>query len=394
MTQVVHPEREAEVQLRDRGLEDPLVPVVSVDPAASWGRKSGPGVVVNRSRNSGSIGTSRGTWVLVSSMWRRSPLRSRSDWSSQMLGHETSGMAIHYQHDADGRLTTLADRVSTRVVGSLVTEETKDRDRGMKELLTDHVLGFIPSPTGVYLVTDYVADYGRSEAQTWRRTIHQENTDDDRCNHVSRMHATRDNHPTMTGEEVEALWKRVAAMPAQEDERVPGKYWPPLVDGDGFDRCTQFHRESRPAAHTTRRTRRASAPELEAPLAACRNSTRSAAGRAAAPRRSRDHERGAHRDRPACRYALCSVPLADRQSPEAAPRGVQLRCNRRRLWSGLRTGDAPGMTCHPTDPENQPVKEAVRTRECTGAWLLLLREMAALEASAGLADYRRGRSWR
>jgi hypothetical protein len=55
--------------------------------------------------------------------------------------------------------------------------------------------------------------------------------------------------------------------------------------------------------------------------------------------------------------------------------------NRRRLWGGMRTGDAPGMTCHPTDPENQPIRDDVRTRECTGAWILLMREQQALEGA-------------
>ena len=87
--------------------------------------------------------------------------------------------------------------------------------------------------------------------------------------------------------------------------------------------------------------------------------------------------------------AACPWRTGNHRKPH--PQGYNSDANRRRLWSGLRTGEAPGMTCHPTDPENQPVKETVRTRECTGAWLLLLREMAALEASAGLADYRRGR---
>ena len=113
----------------------------------------------------------------------------------------------------------------------------QDRGRGMtKELLTGDVLDFIPSPTGLYLVHEYDGN----------RSIHQENTEDDRCNHVSRIHATRDNHSTLTGEDVEALWKRCAAMPAQEDPDVPGKYWPRLVDGYGFCRCLNYHRESRP----------------------------------------------------------------------------------------------------------------------------------------------------
>lgn len=55
--------------------------------------------------------------------------------------------------------------------------------------------------------------------------------------------------------------------------------------------------------------------------------------------------------------------------------------NRRRLWAGLRTGEAPGMTCHPTDPNND-VPDGHRTppkgsqaKECAGALLLVQREL-------------------
>lgn len=59
--------------------------------------------------------------------------------------------------------------------------------------------------------------------------------------------------------------------------------------------------------------------------------------------------------------------------------------NLRRLWTGLRTGEAPGMTCHPTDPNNPvpegcpSVPEGAETRECTGALLLVTRELKLLE---------------
>lgn len=73
------------------------------------------------------------------------------------------------------------------------------------------------------------------------------------------------------------------------------------------------------------------------------------------------------------------------------PDGYYSDANRRRLWAGLRTGDAPGMTCHPTDPANQPVADHVVTRECTGAWLLIARETKAAEQAGSLAAYRKDR---
>lgn len=85
----------------------------------------------------------------------------------------------------------------------------------------------------------------------------------------------------------------------------------------------------------------------------------------------------------------CPWLTANHRRPH--PDGYYSDANRRRLWNGLRTGDAPGMTCHPTDPCNQPVADATRTRECAGAWILLGREMRSFEHARTFAAYRRGR---
>ena len=94
--------------------------------------------------------------------------------------------------------------------------------------------------------------------------------------------------------------------------------------------------------------------------------------------------------------AACPWLTANHRRPH--PDGWYSDANRRRLWGGLRTGEAPGMTCHPTDPENQPVADHVVTRECTGAWLLIARETTAFEEACktaepgkGWAAYREGR---
>lgn len=66
--------------------------------------------------------------------------------------------------------------------------------------------------------------------------------------------------------------------------------------------------------------------------------------------------------------------------------GWYTKANRRRLWQGLRTGNAPGMTCHPTDARNpllpgaKPVPDTTTPRECAGALLLIIRELRLLEA--------------
>lgn len=52
--------------------------------------------------------------------------------------------------------------------------------------------------------------------------------------------------------------------------------------------------------------------------------------------------------------------------------------NLKRLWNGMRTGKAPGMTCHSTDPRavetgGAPVPERVEMRECAGYLILAIR---------------------
>lgn len=87
--------------------------------------------------------------------------------------------------------------------------------------------------------------------------------------------------------------------------------------------------------------------------------------------------------------AACPWLTTNHRRPH--PEGYYTDANRRRLWNGLRTGEAPGMTCHPTDPENQPVKNDQRTRECAGAAILAQRELRAFEDSEDFAHYRKGR---
>lgn len=68
--------------------------------------------------------------------------------------------------------------------------------------------------------------------------------------------------------------------------------------------------------------------------------------------------------------------------------GWYSRANLQRLWNGLRTSKAPGMTCHPTDPRNPPsdsgvqAKPEAETQECYGALLLIAREVSLGSALA------------
>jgi hypothetical protein len=57
--------------------------------------------------------------------------------------------------------------------------------------------------------------------------------------------------------------------------------------------------------------------------------------------------------------------------------------NLKRLWAGLRSGRAPGMICHSTDPKNTeyggsaPVKPG-HEAQCGGALYLMIRNMNAI----------------
>lgn len=67
--------------------------------------------------------------------------------------------------------------------------------------------------------------------------------------------------------------------------------------------------------------------------------------------------------------------------------------NLKRLWNGLRKGDAPGMVCHSTDPESKEyggtkdVKPGHK-RECAGALILVIEHVNEAQ-KIPLAEYRK-----
>lgn len=84
----------------------------------------------------------------------------------------------------------------------------------------------------------------------------------------------------------------------------------------------------------------------------------------------------------ACPWRLANQGRAD------DPHGFYEASNLKRLWDGLRTGEAPGMTCHPTDPAMadfagyEGAAARPRTAECMGSLVLLSREAKLFEAHA------------
>lgn len=96
-----------------------------------------------------------------------------------------------------------------------------------------------------------------------------------------------------------------------------------------------------------------------------------------------DKPRKIHPARPT---ACSQCPWRASNQSRRHPGGWYTRKNLLRLWNGMRTAKAPGMTCHPTDPNN-PVPEGCpstpegkKTHECTGALILIIRELRAAEA--------------
>lgn len=79
------------------------------------------------------------------------------------------------------------------------------------------------------------------------------------------------------------------------------------------------------------------------------------------------------------------------------PAGWYKPANLKRLWNGLRTADAPGMTCHSSDPRSNEyggtkhVPENSVTHECAGALQLIYREFEVLDKLPDIKTYRDSR---
>lgn len=89
---------------------------------------------------------------------------------------------------------------------------------------------------------------------------------------------------------------------------------------------------------------------------------------------------------PCAPKACAACPWRKSNQGKQHAHGWYSQANLDRLWRGLRTGEAPGMTCHPTDPDNL-VPEGHRAppddsqkHECAGSLILVIRELRAIEA--------------
>ena len=82
--------------------------------------------------------------------------------------------------------------------------------------------------------------------------------------------------------------------------------------------------------------------------------------------------------------AQCPWRLSNQGTPH--PHGFYDKGNIKRLWDGLRTGEAPGMSCHPTDSRMAEYEGYEQTAEreqmyrCTGSMVMVARELARFQA--------------
>lgn len=96
---------------------------------------------------------------------------------------------------------------------------------------------------------------------------------------------------------------------------------------------------------------------------------------------------------PPCATTACSAcPWRKSNQGKPHPHGWYTQSNLDRLWRGLRTGEAPGMSCHPTDPRNE-VPDGHRAapdgsimHECAGSLLLVQRELTEAQR-VGVESY-------
>lgn len=89
---------------------------------------------------------------------------------------------------------------------------------------------------------------------------------------------------------------------------------------------------------------------------------------------------------PALPLACAHCPWRISNQGKQHPHNFYAKSNLRRLWNGLRTGEAPGMSCHPTDPHMaeyegyEATADREETHECAGSVILLAREFMRFQA--------------
>lgn len=96
--------------------------------------------------------------------------------------------------------------------------------------------------------------------------------------------------------------------------------------------------------------------------------------------------------------AVCATcPWRKQLQGTKHPAGWYKLTNIKRLWNGIRTGNAPGMVCHSSDPgsieygSTKVIPENVEKRECAGALQLIYHELHVVQDYTDLKEYRKRR---
>lgn len=97
--------------------------------------------------------------------------------------------------------------------------------------------------------------------------------------------------------------------------------------------------------------------------------------------------------------AVCATcPWRKKLQGTKHPAGWYKLANLKRLWNGMRTGAAPGMVCHASDPgsteygSTKVVPEGTEKRECAGALQLIYTEIEILNKNPDIKVYRASRT--
>ena len=87
-----------------------------------------------------------------------------------------------------------------------------------------------------------------------------------------------------------------------------------------------------------------------------------------------------------------SCPWLTKNHGKPHPAGWYKIANLKRLWNGLRSGRAPGMVCHSSDPKSidygstSKVKDTVKPRDCAGALLVIGKHLQEVNADFEKGD--------
>ena len=94
-----------------------------------------------------------------------------------------------------------------------------------------------------------------------------------------------------------------------------------------------------------------------------------------------------------CLKVCETCPWLTKNHGKKHPAGWYKLSNLKRLWNAMRKGNAPGIVCHSSDPDQAEyggtakIKPDVQKRACAGAYIALAKHINELNGSASYAEY-------